>query len=284
MKIVSFICMLIILILAYACGGTSTGKEGRVKPTIITIPIDSIKIGSGIAITRDNQVAVLNEDGTWEEYRFENAATSLERWQAIEVSPNVLEFFKQLFGRVGVHVIDTGEQFTTIVKETKVEFIEDIDENNVDYVVEIYSYQVDLLANYISNGELSDIEQFRILKVLVKSEIKGANNPLNNPLMSSSIFRWLIRGKNVLHVNLISPDPELEGDGHFTFLHADGWVVIEGLHGTPQRVLNVSLENALELQIKFYESMKANSWTQWYKTAKWYKKWRKKVSQPISEG
>ena len=284
MKIVSFICMLIFLISAYACSGTSPINEGAYKPVIITIPIDSIKIGSGIAITRDNQVAVLNEDGTWEEYRFENAATSLERWQSIEVSPNVLEFFKPLFGRVGVHVIDTGEEFTTIVKESNVEFIENIDENNVDYVVEIYSYQVDLLANYISNGELSDIEQFRILKVLVKSEIKGANNPLNNPLMSSSIFRWLIRGKNVLHVNLISPDPELAGDGHFTFLYADGWVVIEGLHGTPQRVLNVSLENALELQIKFYDSMKANSWRQWYKTAKWYKKWRKKVSQPISEG
>ena len=183
-----------------------------------------------------------------------------------------------------MHVIDTGEQFTCVIREDHVAFDDTLNENNVDYVVEIYSYQIDLLSKYISDGDLSDIEQFRILKVLVKSEIKGANHPLKNPMMSSTILRWLIRGKSVLHVNLISPNQKLEGNGHYTFLHANGWVVFEGLHGTPQRILNVSLEDALELQRKFYESMKADSWSQWFKTAKWYKKWRKRVSQPISEG
>ena len=33
-------------------------------------------------------------------------------WQSVEVPQNVLEFFIRLFERVGVHVIDAGEEFT----------------------------------------------------------------------------------------------------------------------------------------------------------------------------
>ena len=295
MKIIFFTCTMISGLMLTACGGNSYDTTGRVEPTIITLPLseqhksistaaaDSAKSGVGIVITQDNQVAVLKDDGTWENYPIDKTMSSLEKWESLDVPPDILNFFRQLFETVGVRVIDTGEQFTCILMEKHAEFIDSIDEINVDFVIEIYSYQVDRLAKYISRGELDDVERFRILKVLVKSDIKGKNHPLKNPLMSSTIFRWLIGGKKILHINLISPNVEAERDGHYTFLHANEWVVLEGLHGTPQRVLNVTLDDALELQVKFYESMKADSWRQWYKTARWYKGWREKVSQPISE-
>ena len=233
-------------------------------------------------ITPHNKVAVLKDGGTWQYYQPENDATSLQRWQSVEVPPNVLEFFIRLFERVGVHVIDTGEEFTCILKRDGVAFEDTLDEDQVDYTVEIYSYQVDRLAKYVSSGKIDDVEKFRVLKAVLKSRMSGAKNPLKNPLMASVIFRWLIKGKKVLHVNVVSPDPQAESDGHYTFLYADEWVVTEGLHGTPKRVFTVALGDALELQRKLYEGMKVDSWIHWLKIASWYKKWRDRVSRPVS--
>lgn len=245
---------------------------------ILLFFINSQAISMQIVITPDDKVVILQEDGSWHYYKSEDERTSIEKWQTLMTPPDIIEFFKGIFDKVGVHIIDTGEEFTCIHKGNQIEFENKLERGKVDYIVEIYSYQVDRLANYVSTGELDDIEKFRIARAFMNSKVAGAKSPLKNPLMRNFMFRWYIKGNNLVHMTIISPNPQIEKDAYLTFVYTDEWVGISGLHGSPKRIFNLTVDDALELQRHLHEGMKTDSWFHWFKTARWYKEWRKKVS------
>ena len=74
-----------------------------------------------LLITRDNKVVNLKEDGTWEYAT--SLQSSLDTWQDIEQTPAALAFFKDLFNRAGVRVLDTNEAFTCVQTGRSIEFI-----------------------------------------------------------------------------------------------------------------------------------------------------------------
>jgi hypothetical protein len=97
--------------------------------------------------------------------------------------------------------------------------------------------------------------------------------------MSNSVLRRMIRGKNVMHVTMVSPDPAQEPDAHYTVIFINGeHLAVPGLHGTPGRVLRVPLPEVIELQRLMFAGLKAGSApSRWLKIAKSYVEWRKRV-------
>jgi hypothetical protein len=227
-------------------------------------------------VTPDRKVVLLQDDGTW---RYATAAGStLDRLKTLAIPPAIAESMTGMFSQLGVRVIDTGEAFTCVQRGDRIEFISGVDEQTVDFTVQVYQFQLTRLAEYIRRGSLDDVEQFRIAAALFSTAV-GRRHMMNNPLMSNAVLRRLIRGKNLMHVTLVSPDPAQEPDVTYTIIFINGeQVVLPGLHGTPLRILRVPFREALALQKQLFAGMKAGlAPSKWIKIAKWYVDWRKRV-------
>ena len=232
-------------------------------------------------ITSDQKVINLNDDGTWQ-YAASSGST-LEKWKSLELPADMIGFFKGLFENLGVQIIDSGEAFTCIQRGDKIEFVPGVDEDSVDFSLHLYGYQVERLAEHIAKGDINELERFRIAREFFGRSSSGKANVLNNPLISNVFLRRLIGGKNLIHVYLISPDPEQEENATFTLIYVNnGWLVIPGLQGKPERIFRVSAADALELQRHLFAGMKAGSWLEWLKVGRWYVSWRKKVEVPLA--
>jgi hypothetical protein len=230
-------------------------------------------------ITRDGKAVVLHDDGTWK-YAAVGGST-VERLKALTVPPAIADTVKGLFTQLGVRVIDTGEAFTCVHRGERVDFVSGLDERTVDFSVQVYQFQLERLAGYIQQGTLADVEQFRIACALFATGT-GSRHIMGNPLMSNGVLRRMIRGKNLMHVTMVSPDPAEERDAAFTILFINGeHVVVPGLHGTPLRVLRVPFADAVDLQKHLFAGMKAGlAPSKWLAIARWYMDWRKRVEVP----
>ena len=231
-------------------------------------------------ITGDGKVVQLNQDRTWAYYtETEEDLPSIKKWRALTQNPQILGFFSGLFDKIGVRVIDTGEELTCIQYADSATFNEGIDKNDVDFIVDIYSYQVDRLASHVRTGEINEVEQFRILTTLFTPvATAGFNNPAVGVFMTGRFFSWFIKRKNITHMYLLSPEPEEEPDIHYSLLFINRqWLLVPGFYGKPERVFKIEKQKGLELHRKMFSVMKADSWLQWLKFASWYKKWRAEV-------
>jgi hypothetical protein len=202
--------------------------------------------------------------------------------QAAIQHPHVIEFFRGLFDSAGVRVTDTGETFTADHTGTNVVFTEGVNEDRVDFTVEITSAQIDLLLQYAGDGVLDDYERFRIMAVLAAPATEGA---LKRPAIKSKFLRSILfkigRAESLMHVTLASPHGDSD-IGH-TIAYVDGaWTVTPGLHGDVPHVYRLTVDDAVEYQRRMLAARKAKSITTWLAFARWYGKLRKRVTVPTN--
>jgi hypothetical protein len=203
-------------------------------------------------------------------------ATSLEKWRAVVQTPEIVSFFRGTFERAGVRISDTNEAFTCVHRGDRIEFEPKLDESAVDYTVAIESYQVERLAEEAQAGELSEIEQFRVLRALFSPATAAT---LKNPILSHGLLRRLSAVEDLIHVRLHSPDAEQEPDTAHTLVHAAGqWLVFIGLHGKPRRTFHLSMKDAIDYQRRVFDAIKKDNPSTWLRFALWYVSWRRRVS------
>ena len=204
---------------------------------------------------------------------------SLETFRAFVLNPQILRFFDGLFEIVGSRVVDTGEEFTCRLRGDGVAFVEGIEKAEVDFVVDIQAFQVERLASHVRTGELSEVEQFRILvSVFGPVANSGFNNPAVGVFMTGRFFSWFIKRRNITHMHLSSPDPGEEPNVEYSLLFVNRqWLLVPGLHGTPERVFKIDIERGLALHRELLAVMKADNWRRWLAFASWYKRWRDEV-------
>ena len=204
---------------------------------------------------------------------------SLETFRALVLNPQILRFFDGLFEIVGIRVVDTGEEFTCRLRGDGVAFVEGIEKAEVDFVVDIQAFQVERLASHVRTGELSEVEQFRILvSVFGPVANSGFNNPAVGVFMTGRFFSWFIKRRNITHMHLSSPDPGEEPNVEYSLLFVNRqWLLVPGLHGTPERVFKIDIERGLALHRELLAVMKADNWRRWLAFASWYKRWRDEV-------
>jgi len=251
------------------------------RPERFSLPLNNQEVVMLVAITMTNQPVQLHDDGTWEYLVSKESA--LAKLQAMEQPKESLAFFRGLFDRLGVRIIDSGEEFTCIVHPDKIEFVEGLDPDEVDYCVELFAYQIDIVVKNTAEGYSDPFSKFRVIRVLLNGSPRVQGAAITRLLTSNSLFRKLIDAKDVCHVYLTSPEPEQGSDATYTFLFVKGeWLIARGLLGDPERVLRVSTDDALELQRHLFSGSAKGSLGELRKTATWYKEWRHRVEVPVA--
>ena len=238
-------------------------------------------MNESILVTRDNKVVRLRGDGTWEYASC--LQPSLTTLQTIEQTPAALKFFDGLFDIVGVMVLDTGEKFTCLQTATGIEFMDGLDENSTGYIIQIYAYQAERLANYLQTGEIPEIEQYRIVKSLYAPMASAAfKNTAVLRFMNNTAVSLLIKRRRVVHIELISPDPSQEDHSYYTLLGASKqWLLLDGHHGTPYRLFRMNYLDVIEMCKQVTVTMKTGGWMRWARLAIWYVGWRSKVQKDL---
>jgi len=211
---------------------------------------------------------------------------SIEKFQSVRQYPEAVGLFALLFEKAGIRVVDTGEEFSCHHRGTHIDFEERFDEASVDYVLELNTTQVDHLIELVSKREIDDARRYRILRTLFAPAIGASVNPfhclkgitVSSPLLSNQLFRRLLRMEDLIHVYIRSPiidDPEV---GYTLVFERKEWLVFPDLHGKPGRVFRLTVEDALEFHKHAFNALKTDSGIGWIIFARWYLKWRKRVS------
>ena len=212
---------------------------------------------------------------------------SIEKFQSIQQYPAAVDLFALLFEKAGIRVVDTGEEFSCYHRGTHIDFEERLDEASVDYVLELNTTQVDHLVELASYREIDDARRYRILRTLFAPAIGASVNPfhclkgitVSSPLLSNRLFRRLLRMEDLIHVYIRSPirdEPEVR---HTLVFERKEWLVFPGLHGESGRVFRLTVDDALEFHKHAFSALKTDSRLGWITFARWYLKWRKRVSE-----
>ena len=93
----------------------------------------------------------------------------MSKWQSAMQPPEAVAFFRGLFERAGVRVTDTGEAFTCVHHGSSIEFVEGLDEESVDFTVEITSADVDLLLADIADVNVAG----RLIDLVLRDSVMG---------------------------------------------------------------------------------------------------------------
>lgn len=201
--------------------------------------------------------------------------TAVEKWKSITQSPQIVQFFAGLFDRAGVHVTDTGEEFTCSHDGDHITFTPGLDRSGVDYVVDVPAAKVDRLVENTKAAQIDEVEQYRVIAALFTPATEAM---LKNPIMSNNVLRRLAGVEDLIHVHLVPPTPEEQEVSHTLIYAHDQWLVLPGLVGNPARTYRLTLQDALTYQKRVSSAMKTDRLSEWTRFGQWYREWRQGVS------
>ncbi len=199
--------------------------------------------------------------------------TSMQLWQSIAQTPQIVEYFRGIFNKAAFTVAETGETFTATHHGDRVTFAEGIDPG-ADFTVPLQLENVQRLAAQTTDGRIPPAESWRIAQVLFTPLTQTT---LRNPLMSNNWLRWMAGVESVIHVHLISPEGGEAATHTLKYENAE-WTVLAGLHGNARRVYRLTPEQSLDYQRQVFKAIQQNSMGGWWSFARWYRAWRQAVS------
>jgi hypothetical protein len=194
------------------------------------------------------------------------------KWASAEQPQSFLDFFRGTFTRLGITVVETGEQFTVIHQGDRFAF--EAGAGDVEFLIPIGQHNVDSLLRRASDGQLDDADAFGIMAVMFTPLTREI---LKHPVAADDNLRQLSGVEETLHVVLLDENGK-EGAAHTLSYKGGAWDVTSGLVGTPQRTFRMTAQQALDYQRQAYAAMKANSPGGWADFSSWYKDWRETCS------
>lgn len=195
-------------------------------------------------------------------------------WSQLSQAPQIVEFFSGLFERVGVVITDTGEELTAEHTGNAVTFSPGLNRAQVDYVVNITSLQVARLATEVPSGQLSPLEQHRVIRALFTPATAAI---LANPVFGRPWLRRVSGAETVIHV-ILDPFEGEEGTTHTLEWNGQGWKVTPGLHGHANRTYHLNYNDAVAFQKRAFTLSHAPTLLNVIRFALWYRSWRKEYS------
>ena len=205
---------------------------------------------------------------------YSQSTSSLESWENILQTPELVEYFKGIFNSLGVIVEETNEKFTINHTGNSFEFEMGINEEKVDFIVPAKLQNIQNMIAHSHDGKISLEESWRIMDVLFTPLTRVT---LQTPVLSINWRRKLAGVEDLTHVYLINPTGG-EASKH-TLIYVKGqWLVLKGTHGKPRRTYRMNPEQAIEYQREIFAAMQKDTFWAWWKFASYYKKWRKACS------
>lgn len=208
---------------------------------------------------------------------------ALDKLRTAMQPPQAVSFFRGLFSRAGVRVTDTGEAFTCVHRGDRIDFEDTLDDESVDFTVDVDSSLIDLLLEDVADGVLDEGEQYRIMSHLAAPAARGA---FRRPAIRNRFFRELLfkigRAEMLMHVRLVPPPGERESPG-YTVMYVDGQtLVVDGTYGRVDHEYRLTVAHAMEFQRRLLETRRKGRLRDWLAFARWYGKLRRQVVAPIS--
>lgn len=200
-------------------------------------------------------------------------SSALQVWSSMTQTPEMVDYFKGVFGKVGLIVEESGEQFTATHHGDRVSFTPGMDAD-VEFLVPVKQVHVDNLAAYARDGRFDAEESWRIVQILFTPLTRAA---LQSPAVTRNWLRWLSGVEPVIHVHLLAPNGS-DAVAHTLAFAGNQWLVIPGLYGRPGRTYRLTPEQALNFQRQLYRALKDDSTSAWWQFANWYRQWRVTVS------
>ena len=194
-----------------------------------------------------------------------------QRWAAAAHPGSFVAVFKGTFTRLGITVVETGEQFTIV--HTGDRFAFEAGVADVEVIVPVTQHNVDDLLNRAGDGRLDDKDAYDIMTVLFTPLTREI---LKHPVSADNTLRQLSGVEERMHVILLAPDGS-DGATH-TLVYDKQWDVLPGLQGTAQRTFRMTPTQTIDYQRHAYEAMRANSPLGWNAFSTWYKAWRETCS------
>ena len=200
--------------------------------------------------------------------------TAKEIWKPLLEDAQVAKYFSGMWEVLGITVKETQEKLTVSHKGDHFELADGIDEDKVDYSVELVAKSVMDMGKYGEDGKIDQEESFKIMGTLFTPLIRAS---MQHPMMHK------IAGiENHVHVYLHGPTEEAVAT-HTMIFHDKQWMVIEGIHGEAPRVFDITVEEAIEYQRVAFKAKKENTRKSWGAYKKFYLKWRKDVSYNLKD-
>ncbi len=197
-----------------------------------------------------------------------------EKWEELTKQRFLANYFKDYFMNLGVEVVETGERITVLHKGDHFEIVNGIDESKVDFVLPIGTQNVLNLIKHAEDGKIDEVETYKILAVFFTPMTAMT---LKNPIMTKNIPRALSKMQNNIHVTLFNP-AKTESVSHTLIYLNREWMVVPGFYGTPKRVFELNVAQAIEYQSHVFNAIKTNKKKDWRSFKRWYMHWRKDVS------
>lgn len=202
--------------------------------------------------------------------------SALQIWSTIGQTPELVGYFQGVFAKAGITVEETGETFTVMHQGDVIRFAPGL-ADDVEFVVPVHLENITRLAAHARDGQFDAEESWRIVEVLFTPLTRAA---LQSPLVSRNWLRLLAGVESLIHVHLLHPNGD-ESATHTLAFAGNQWLVLDGVHGTPQRTYRLTPAQALDFQRQFYRALKTNTLGGWWQFANWYRQWRvTKSSKP----
>jgi hypothetical protein len=202
---------------------------------------------------------------------------NLQLLQSLTQKPSAVKWFQGLFTRAHLEVTDQNEQFTVLHTGDRVEVETGLHGDDPHLVIPLESQNIRNLHGFFENDQISDYEQYRIVKFMLKPCLRAA---LAMPILQNSAFRKIVRVD--LHWQEALLDPQGQEDEQVTVVCVnDQWLVIPGYYGRPQRRLVMKPEEVLDFQRRVFNADEKNNLPTWLDLGRWYVRWRDQVSVPV---
>lgn len=195
--------------------------------------------------------------------------SALKVWSAIGQTPELVGYFEGVFSKAGITVEESGEAITVTHHGDRISFAPGL-ADDVEFIVPVHLENVGQLAVHARDGKFDAEESWRIVQVLFTPLTRAA---LQSPLVARNWLRRMAGVESLIHVHLLHPSG---GDSvtHTLAYAGNQWLVIPGLHGTPQRIYRLTPPQALDFQRKLYQALKTNTTSGWWQFSNWYRQWR----------
>ena len=121
---------------------------------------------------------------------------SLQLWSKIAQTPELVGYFDGVFGKAGISVEESGEEFTVTNQGNGFALSPGIDKD-VDFIVPVKQENITRLAEHAVKGAFDPHESWRIVRVLFTPLTRAA---LQSPTVRKNWIRLLSGVEAVIHV------------------------------------------------------------------------------------
>jgi len=205
--------------------------------------------------------------------------TSLDKWKSLLNKKELATYFSGIFNEMGFVIEETNERFTVSHEGDYFTIKEGIEEDKVDYVVNLKLQNIENMLQHGEDGSVDEFESFQIMSVLFTPLTEAS---LTNPTLTKPLLRKMSGIENHIHIHLIAPDNSDTVSHTLVYLNKK-WMVIPGVHGEAKREFNLTPQNAIDYQRQVFIALNQNNTKGWKTFKKWYIDWREGVSTLLED-